>query len=218
VKRLSVTLARSGGGEDGIVPDDGGQRGSLRNVRVLRDGTVVELCRFAEPVAPALDDVLETDGRTIDHAVVDDHALYVHLRPGARAAALLDLLETHRLLLDAPVGFDAARVTVRLVGPAERISAAAAALPADVREALRVDRLAEYAPGEADLRERLTDRQRDVLAAAVEAGYYATPRAATVDDVADALDLAVSTTSEHLRKLEARVLPALVADRPTSEP
>ncbi|WP_206664929.1 helix-turn-helix domain-containing protein [Halorubrum salsamenti] len=39
----------------------------------------------------------------------------------------------------------------------------------------------------------LTDRQQEVLLAAVEAGYYRAPRESTLGDVADALDIATAT-------------------------
>jgi DNA-binding CsgD family transcriptional regulator len=55
----------------------------------------------------------------------------------------------------------------------------------------------------------LTDRQREVLDVAVDLGYYEVPREATLDEVADELDVAASTVSDHLRKAEA----AVVADR-----
>ncbi|TKX51939.1 DNA-binding protein, partial [Halorubrum sp. SP3] len=49
--------------------------------------------------------------------------------------------------------------------------------------------------GEYDWRQHLfdpelTDRQFDALAAAVECGYYESPRAASVEDVADRIDAA----------------------------
>jgi hypothetical protein len=55
----------------------------------------------------------------------------------------------------------------------------------------------------------LTDRQRDVVAAAVDLGYYDVPREATLDDVAAELGVASSTVSDHLRKAEAAVMGAL---------
>lgn len=209
MKRLSVTFDRADDGEGRFAPRADGRSGALRVVRLRRDRTVLELCQFDDPDAHAVAAGLDGDPAVLDWSVVDERTLYVHLRPGARVLALLDLLETHRLVLDTPVRFDAARVTVSLLGSASDISDAAGALPADVRADMHVDGLTEYAADGGDLRARLTDRQRDVLDAAVAAGYYATPRTATVADVADRLGIGESTTSEHLRKIEARVLPRL---------
>ena len=68
-----------------------------------------------------------------------------------------------------------------------------------------IERVGEYdrRPGPAT---PLTDRQREVVAAAVEAGYYEVPREATLEDVAARVDLAPSTVSDHLRKAEAAVM------------
>lgn len=52
----------------------------------------------------------------------------------------------------------------------------------------------------------LTDDQRDLLATALEAGYYATPREITLTELAAELDLAKSTLSERLHRIESAVL------------
>lgn len=55
----------------------------------------------------------------------------------------------------------------------------------------------------------LTPRQREVLAHAVAAGYYDSPRACGIEDLA-ALDSAnTSTVGEHLRRSEAKILTAV---------
>jgi hypothetical protein len=52
----------------------------------------------------------------------------------------------------------------------------------------------------------LTDRQRELLTAAVEAGYYDTPRRCSLTDLADYLDVAKSTCSETLHRAESKVV------------
>ncbi|GAD51326.1 hypothetical protein MBEHAL_0086 [Halarchaeum acidiphilum MH1-52-1] len=203
-----MTVGRSGGDAARLVPDREGRRGTIRTLHVCPDESVLELCRFAEADARDVAAALDGDEDVRDHAVVDERTVYVHLVPGARVRALLALLVSHHLLLDTPVRFDAERVTVTLLGRARHITAAADDLPDGARADMCVERLAEYT-GEDDLRAALTDRQREVLDAAVAAGYYEDPRGVTVADVADALGVSVSTASEHLRKIEARVLPRL---------
>lgn len=55
----------------------------------------------------------------------------------------------------------------------------------------------------------LTDRQREVVAVAVDLGYYDVPRAATLADVAAEVGVASSTVSDHLRKAESAVMTSL---------
>jgi predicted DNA binding protein len=52
----------------------------------------------------------------------------------------------------------------------------------------------------------LTDRQQEVLTAAVEAGYYRSPREATLTDVADLLGIATATCSDVLHRAEGHLV------------
>jgi hypothetical protein len=56
----------------------------------------------------------------------------------------------------------------------------------------------------------LTNRQQEVLEAAVAVGYYENPREATHDEVAEAVGIAPATAGDHLREIERRVFDALV--------
>ena len=57
--------------------------------------------------------------------------------------------------------------------------------------------------GTADL---LTPEERETVAAAVEAGYYGTPREATVADLAETLDTPHSTVQYRLQRAEEKVI------------
>ena len=57
----------------------------------------------------------------------------------------------------------------------------------------------------------LSNRQREAVEVAVEAGYYDVPRTATHEDVAAELECAPSTASEHLQKAESKLLRSLFA-------
>ncbi len=52
----------------------------------------------------------------------------------------------------------------------------------------------------------LTDRQQEVLLAAVGAGYYRTPRESTLGDVAESLDIANATCSDVLHRAEGHII------------
>jgi len=56
----------------------------------------------------------------------------------------------------------------------------------------------------------LSDRQREATDAALDLGYYEIPREADHRDVASALDCAPSTTAEHLRKAEAKLVESIL--------
>jgi len=65
--------------------------------------------------------------------------------------------------------------------------------------------------------ERLTDRQREVLRTAFEAGYYDWPRGCTGKEVAEELDIASATFSEHIRAAERKLFAALFDEVRTAD-
>lgn len=56
----------------------------------------------------------------------------------------------------------------------------------------------------------LSARQREAVETAIDVGYYAVPREATIETVAEKLDCATATAAEHLRKAEVTVFRALL--------
>ena len=58
----------------------------------------------------------------------------------------------------------------------------------------------------------LTDVQRETLIRAVEAGYYATPRAVSLDSLAQEFDVSKSAVSQRLRKAEATIAQRVVGE------
>ncbi|WP_458189622.1 helix-turn-helix domain-containing protein [Haladaptatus sp. NG-WS-4] len=66
--------------------------------------------------------------------------------------------------------------------------------------------------GDSDADEILTDRQRQVFLAAVEHGYYETPRRATLTDVAASMDISKATASDILHRAEERIVDWFVSD------
>lgn len=55
----------------------------------------------------------------------------------------------------------------------------------------------------------LTDRQREVLRTAYEAGYYEWPRECSGETVARELDISSATFSEHIHAAERNLLTAI---------
>lgn len=65
------------------------------------------------------------------------------------------------------------------------------------------------------LDEALTDRQREVIAAAFEAGYYDWPRGCTGEEVAEQLGITSATFSEHVHAAERNLLATLLEGSPS---
>lgn len=96
------------------------------------------------------------------------------------------------------------RATLDVVGERDRLTAFGRRL---TEEGVTVGIRASNA----DAEPILTDAQRDLVLAAVAAGYYDTPRECTLTELAEARDLAKSTCSETLHRAEGRVLQRFVA-------
>jgi hypothetical protein len=60
-------------------------------------------------------------------------------------------------------------------------------------------------------RGRLTKRQREVLRTAYRTGYFEYPRGANATEVAETLDIGVSTFAEHLAAAQGKLLEELLA-------
>jgi predicted DNA binding protein len=102
-------------------------------------------------------------------------------------------------------------VGVTVVGSAAAVDGVLGAFP----DAVSVDvrSITDYRSRVPGTLGALTERQREAVAAAVESGYYESPRRGAVGDVAAKLGVSTSTAAEHLRKAEARVM-GEICDRP----
>lgn len=115
---------------------------------------------------------------------------------------LVAAFQRDRLIVVPPVEFLPDRtMRLSLVGHAEDIQAALDDLPAGVTS--DVKSVGDYSLAVSD---PLTDRQREAVAAAWDCGYYDVPREGDIEDVAAALDCAISTASDLLRRAESRMV------------
>jgi predicted DNA binding protein len=69
-----------------------------------------------------------------------------------------------------------------------------------------VNRIGEYDAPPTSARGDLTDREYEAVSAAFAVGYYDVPRSGSLRAVADRLDCAPGTVSEHLRKAERELV------------
>lgn len=179
----------------------------------LGDGTVTLLTevsgdadRYREILAasPAVHEFTVADGAS-------DRAYgYSRVETNDLVEYMLERDRELELVRDMPVEItDEGDQKVTLIGTDEAF-ARATALDEPEGYDIEILRTGEYHPEGGRLLDVLTARQREVLEAAVETGYYETPREATHEDVADRLDCSPTTVGEHLQKIERAVFGALV--------
>ena len=184
--------------------------GAIDHITGLEDGTAVVLCRLRGDRA-AVESILESAEGIVDyHLTVAGRTVYahVHFEPTETARALLELRRSHEVVVRTPIRWRRdGRIEVSAVGDDRTLQAAVAALP----ESLGVElvEIGAYEPTADRAEDVLTERQLEVLDAALAVGYYEEPREGTQADVADAVGLAPATVGEHLRRIEGKVLRAL---------
>lgn len=97
--------------------------------------------------------------------------------------------------------------TFTLVGRETDIQTAIERIPSTAR--VEIESVGGTQVSTEGIRHRLSERQRTAIQAGLELGYYSTPREATIEDVAGALECGRSTAAEHLRKAESKIVHGL---------
>jgi predicted DNA binding protein len=182
-------------------------RQAIQHLNLLNDGTAVTLSRLRgdraelERILSETEDIIRWD---VSEAG-DDLQAYIHFVPNATTLALMELTREHELVLDTPIEYNSdGSIRVSVIGQDDVVQEAIDHVPDNVR--LELEQLSDYDPELRELSSLLTDRQREILDAAVEVGYYQVPRKATHEDIADLVGISTTTVGEHLRKIEARLL------------
>lgn len=172
------------------------------------------LFRVVGPSGPYRDrirDVETVADFTLTPADEDSTWAFVHAEPTSEEWDWILAFARESVVVVPPVVYtDAGSAVFEVLGDPDDLRALLVALPDGVDTT--VERVGGFdprrSPGAA-----LTERQREVVAAAVDLGYYDVPREATLAEVADELDIAGSTVSTHLRKAEAAVVREAVSAR-----
>lgn len=207
-----------------ITPDDGGlhpadwalytdpdvTRETIHKINLLNDGTCVTLYEVSGDLAHAEALLSEcSDVVAADVSGEQEGLAYVHFEANFTVEALLTLVQMFEFVLDIPIECTGeGGIRVRIVGDDTTLQTTISTIPDPLE--VRLEANGEYDFTLDDAFTALTDRQREILTTAVDEGYYQTPRRVTHEEIADALSLNSSTVGEHLRKVEACVLPKMV--------
>ncbi|MFB6097389.1 MAG: helix-turn-helix domain-containing protein [Haloferacaceae archaeon] len=110
--------------------------------------------------------------------------------------------------LGLPLEIQDGKASLELTAPHERFSELG-----DELRSFGLSYTIEYIRPQVERDELLTDRQRELLATAVDLGYYDTPRECTLTELADHLGVAKSTASERMHRAEGAVIRSFVDER-----
>jgi hypothetical protein len=161
------------------------------------------------------DEALASDGAIDEYALLPrtDEECYCFLsgEVGPASRALFENFTRGTLLTVPPiVCHDDGSSTFTLVGTDSDIQNAVEGVPPGVD--VTVERVGGERVTPDSAVSELSARQREAVETAIAVGYYTVPRESTIEDVAEKLDCATATAAEHLRKAEATVFRALLAE------
>jgi hypothetical protein len=200
---------------EALSADPSVERGKIYRVDLLEDGTALLLAEARGDV-DRYREILTDSDHVVDFSITRGEEdgwwySYTHFEPNEVNERMLEMKYEMELAMEMPIEIEPdGSMVFTLVGPEEGF---AAAPPTDVEGyEMEIVETGDHHPDVGDLFLSLTERQREVLAAAVDLGYYDDPRAATHEDIAAAVDAAPSTVGEHLRKVESRVFGQLVRE------
>lgn len=135
--------------------------------------------------------------------------VYVRTELRPREQQYHQALDRDALLVVPPVELHSDQsVRQTMVGHSDALSAAIEELPDDIN--VEVLRTGTY---DRSTGAQVSDRQREALRAAWNAGYYEVPREGDIETVAGELDCASSTASDLLRRAERRLVAAILDER-----
>ncbi|WP_132057733.1 helix-turn-helix domain-containing protein [Halorussus amylolyticus] len=165
------------------------------------DATGVGLLELSGPDLPSVVGEMERH----------DEIVRLDLQQASEDAALVEFETTAPLLLfsvqesamplELPFTIRDGEATVEVTASRDRLSAFTTQLEAF---GMRFD--VEYVREMVGSESLLTDRQRDLLSAAVSEGYYDTPRECSLTELAETAGVAKSTASETLHRVEEKII------------
>lgn len=176
---------------------------------LLDDGTAVAIVRFrgdADPLETIVDETPEFISCTVTGG--ETWLAYLHYEPDEIETTFLELSDTEPISIDWPIEETADGQKVTLFGEDAALQQMIASIPDEMD--IRLERTGEYQPAKDDPAAHLTDRQKEIVQAAIVTGYYDIPRRATQQDLAAEFELSQGTIGEHLRRAEAKIIQSVV--------
>jgi predicted DNA binding protein len=168
---------------------------------MLDDGRAVETVEISGDItAGALSDI-DSHPDIGDYELVERHDNSATIQLETLEPAVLTATARAGIPLMYPATISGGKLAATVVGTHTTISS--------LGDQLRTDGFGfdvEYIHSDREVSQVLTERQEEVFFTAVEHGYYESPRACTLTEVADVLDVAKSTCSATLQRAEEAIV------------
>jgi predicted DNA binding protein len=152
-------------------------------------------------------DMVELEVKPVGSAIY----AYAHFQVNETVAHLGLIMLNSEILIEFPLQYaQDGSLRVYAVATHESIREFQSQLPENL--SLAVETIGEHHPQGGRFWTQLTERQQEILRAAVETGYYDSPRRATYEEIGERLGISNGTVGEHLQKIEKCVLNSIVPD------
>ncbi|MFB6169850.1 MAG: helix-turn-helix domain-containing protein [Haloarculaceae archaeon] len=161
----------------------------------------VGLVEITGPETAAVLDDLRTEPEVVDVSVLKDGDGEALVQFETTLPLLLFPMRGSGTPLELPFTIEAGRAEWNVTAPRDRLSA----LGDQLRE-FGISFEVAYIHQEFESEDLLTDGQGSLVRAAVERGYYDTPRTCSLTELADELGMAKSTCSEMLHRAEGKII------------
>jgi len=148
---------------------------------------------------------------------VDDDRFYMLVVGRPSEAPLfqqvIDSISRMGLIVATPVVYREGTAHFRIVGESEVLQSMVEAVPPGFEVDVRA--IGTFPDRGAAPATALSERQRATVTAALDLGYYESPRNATHEDIAERLGCAPNTVTEHLQKAESKLIRTAMRDPST---
>lgn len=204
-----------------LLRDRGVALNTIQDIDSLADGTIVTRREIRGDRAEITRALEHPDANVIEYSLFDvdgTTVLQMQYEPSDLMRTLLEVHDRHAVLLDYPMeytGPNNSHLRVSQIGAEAELQSLIEGTRSVVD--VEIERLGSYDPSDGDHRVDLTDRQKEVLAVAIEEGYYQEPREVTYQDIADRLECSAGTVGQHLRRIESRLMATVVTGGSATE-
>lgn len=169
----------------------------------------VELVKWAEERSSILrTDMLQETSTHTD--------LYFHTEMES-GHLLHEVKRKNPIIVEMPVEYtDDLMASIRILGPDRIIDSTYEKI--DECPGISLEKVGYCRPASDDPLEILTERQQEILHAALRKGYYEIPRETTQEALGDLFGIAPQTVGEHLRKIESKIIMQTGVDAGSTSP
>ncbi len=145
----------------------------------------------------------------IDVTMIQRSDRQLTLQFETQSPLLMVTMQSAGLVVSFPVEIEDGTATIDVTGPSEKLSALGSHL-----SSFGLEYEVRHVRAHRQRDQLLTETQEDLLATAIEAGYYDTPRQCSLTELAKQVGIAKSTCSETLHRAEGIVLKTYFEELP----